>query len=100
MVWPGDARMPLEWNMMINDNRGMEADPLVKLGRLSAHQMIMNDGSKVKSIGPYEFTRACYPDHKWRNTLLWDMQVKPELGRDETAKCLAKMQAFNEGHNV
>lgn len=73
MVWPGDAQMLLEWNMMINDNRGMEADPSVKLGRLSAHRMTMNDRSKVESISPYEFTRAHYPNCEQRNTLLWDM---------------------------
>ncbi len=27
MAWPGDTRMPLEWNMLMNDQRGMEAHP-------------------------------------------------------------------------
>ncbi len=85
---------------MINDNRGMEADHSVKLGRLSAHRTTTNDGSRVELSGPYKFTRACYPDRERRNTLIRDMRVEPELGRDETAERLAKMQAFNEGCNV
>ncbi len=27
MVWPGDAQMPVEWNMVINNMRGIEDNP-------------------------------------------------------------------------
>lgn len=43
MAWPGDARMPLKWNMMTSDVRGIG---------LPVHS-IEEDG---ESLGPYKFT--------------------------------------------
>ncbi|KAK0240620.1 hypothetical protein EDD85DRAFT_950468 [Armillaria nabsnona] len=102
MAWPGDARMPLEWNMLMNDQRGMEAHPphILNNGRSSTSvDATRGDASTVESIGPYEFTRARYPNIEWRTALLRDLHVASELGTDATIEQLAKMQMENERRN-
>lgn len=57
------------------------------------------DASTVESIGPYEFTRARYPNVERRTALLRDLHVASELGTDATIERLVKMQMENERRN-
>lgn len=103
MIWPGDVRMPMEWNMVIDNHQDLETEHLRKIGQIPTTHMgdaTKGDESDVESIGPYEFTRAHYPDSRHRHKLVRNMCIEPELGVDRTIAQLAKMQEDNECQNV
>lgn len=101
MAWLGDARMPVEWNMMINDTRGMVVEDITgeRKPRNTSNHATRDGESVTSSLGPFEFTRSRYPNRATRETLKQRVRVEPEIGSDETLDRLAKMQELNENCN-
>lgn len=98
MAWPGDTRMPLEWNMMTSDVRGIN----LPVGREEwhPHDATANSlGLGAESVGPYEFTRSQYPDKKHREYLQQNIRVGSEFGSEEVIIRMARMCEENECRN-
>ncbi|SJK99800.1 uncharacterized protein ARMOST_03111 [Armillaria ostoyae] len=99
MAWPGDARMPIEWNMLINDMRGIETDPQGyrekqnDVGTEEDGTSIYEASLAAESIGPYEFTRSRYPTTREREDIKRMMTVEPDIGTDVTMERIAHMRA-------
>ncbi|PBK85237.1 hypothetical protein ARMGADRAFT_1087692 [Armillaria gallica] len=97
MAWPGDARMPLEWNMMMSDIQGIN----LSAGREEYPNDAMANslGLGAESVGPYEFMRSQYPDKKHREYLQQSIQVGSEFGSEEVMIRMAQMCEENEHRN-
>lgn len=107
MAWPGDARMPIEWNMLINDMRGIETDPQGYREKQNdteteegATSTIYEASVAADSIGPYEFTRSRYPISREREEIKRIMIIAPDIGTDATMERIAHMRAENEKRNI
>ncbi len=81
MGWPGDHRMPEEWNWMMND--------------IWCYQ---TRSAKAESIGPVEFTRTRYPNNDYRQMIRDEMSIAPEWGTAESIR-MATMIDRNEDRN-
>ncbi len=78
--------MPCEWNMVVNDLRALDADKSVRKGKFPvgtySNTATRGKSEPEKPIGPYEFTRARYPDKQRRDEIRRKIVVAPELGTD------------------
>ncbi len=112
MAWPGDGRMPIEWNMMISDVQGLGLSNNNGLGSASNDSNVVDDGDvglpglpppstpvQVDSTGPYKFTRARYLSKKHCDYLHRKIIVGSELGSDDVAERLAQMRNMNKHRN-
>ncbi len=79
--WPGDDRMPEEWNAMMSD--------VWSYG---------NRLTKGDSIGPFEFTSEWYPCKNDRQRLRDTMSIAPDWGTTESIR-MAAMIEQNESRN-
>ncbi|SJL05233.1 uncharacterized protein ARMOST_08599 [Armillaria ostoyae] len=112
MAWPGNGRMPIEWNMMISNIRGIGLPMGNRIGVASDDSSMMESSDTdgfdiharselqvVESIGPYEFTRSCYPNKQHHNYLHQKITVGSEIGSDDFVKKLAQMHDTKEHRN-
>ncbi|PBK92972.1 hypothetical protein ARMGADRAFT_1030433 [Armillaria gallica] len=112
-AWPGDVRMPDEWNGMIGDM--WEIDPNSKRTLFHYPDVPINDdperdindrllfivpSSTIKSNGPHEFTRRLYPDTRHREFIRRSMVVEPNEGKDDFENRISKMIESNERRNT
>ncbi|KAK0445661.1 uncharacterized protein EV420DRAFT_1648377 [Desarmillaria tabescens] len=82
--WPGDHRMPDEWNMMIKDMWGLKGDQA--------------RGIPTETIGPIEFTRTRYPNESERCSIQDGLSIAPDWGTAESTR-IAAMIEKNEDRN-
>ncbi|PBK70531.1 hypothetical protein ARMSODRAFT_1018059 [Armillaria solidipes] len=79
--WPGDHRMPGEWNWMMEDI-----------------WCYKNVSTTAETIGPIEFTRSRYPNMDDRQTIADELSIAPDWGTAESI-WMAAMIDRNEGRN-
>ncbi len=79
--WPGDNRMPEEWNLMMEDI-----------------WCYKNIGSSAETIGPVEFTKSRYPNLDERQTIQNGLSITPDWGTTESIR-MATMIEHNERRN-
>ncbi|SJL16374.1 uncharacterized protein ARMOST_19896 [Armillaria ostoyae] len=101
--------MPLEWNMMTSDIRGLGLP--VGAGTSTTHDDVDNaiptensnldvlPNPEVESQGPYEFTRERYPSRRYCDHLKKKIKVGSEFGSDEVMARMEHMHEENECRN-
>ncbi|PBL04565.1 hypothetical protein ARMGADRAFT_1071014 [Armillaria gallica] len=111
LIWPGDSRVPHEWNRVISNMWELDANhkaplfnypdfPLTKGQNVDINDRLsfVVPTSKVESEGPYEFTETMFPNEWQREYILYTMSMdgKPT---DEAGVRIAQMVINNEWRN-
>ncbi len=93
-AWPGDHRMPTEWNMVVSEMWKLDPNskgtlfnypdiPAVKEPERDINNRLsfLVPSTNVETDEPYEFTKVMYPDDRHREFLRRAMTLGPEIGK-------------------